>query len=94
MLVIDRSVMLTQDEISVAFRNLQGPFSARHICRFIRREMAGTQNRANTRRWRKQEGKRRVRKGGRFRGKLGRKADSVSSLPKVPLVAGDDTAPR
>lgn len=93
MLVIDRSVMLTQDGIPVAFGNLQGSFSAHHKCRFIRREMAATQNRGNTRSWRKQEGKRRARKGGRFRGKLGRIADSVSSLPKVPLVAGDDTAP-
>lgn len=27
-------------------------------------------------------------------GKNGQKADSVFSLPKVPLASGDDTAPR
>lgn len=51
-LVIDHSVVLTQDEI----RDPQGPVTAHLKCAFNGQEMAVLQNRSNAGTWRKREG--------------------------------------
>lgn len=89
LLVIDRKVVLSQDETLLAFAIAQGSFSAHQRWCFIRQEMAAIQNNPAV----EAVGKCGGRRGGRFRGKLGKKADSVSSLPEVPLASCDDTAP-
>lgn len=77
LLVIDRSVVLTQDETPLAFRDLQGSVTAHQKCGFNRQGMAVLQSRY----W-KLEAVGGV-GGERF----------VSSVPMVPLVSGDYTAP-
>lgn len=54
-LVIDHSVVLTQDETSLAFRGLQGSVTAHYKCGFNRQEMAVLQSGSNTGSWRKCE---------------------------------------
>lgn len=88
LLVIDRKVVLSQDETSLAFGMARGSFSAHRRWCFIRQEVAAIQNKSV-----EAVGKCGGRRGGEFRGKLGEKADSVSSLPEVPLVSCDDAAP-
>lgn len=46
--VIDQSVVLTQDETSLAFRDLQGSLTAHDKYGFNRQEMAALQSRFNT----------------------------------------------
>lgn len=53
LLVIDHSVVLTQDETSLAFGDPQGSVTAHHECGSNRKEMAELQSRSNAGSWTK-----------------------------------------
>lgn len=99
-------VVLTQDETSLPFTDIQVSVSA-HCRRPLylggkaavsgSQEMAAIQNKSNPRKpgeGKREEGRGRAGRGGEVQGESAKgKADSVSCVPKVPLVPFDDTAP-
>lgn len=100
-----RVVMLSLDETSLAFTDIQVSVSA-HCNRPLYlggeaaisglQEMAAIQKKSNPRKTgRREEGSGRAGRGGEVQGESAKgKADSVSCVPKVPVVPFDDTAPR
>lgn len=94
LLVIDQSVVLTQDETSLAFRDPQGSVTAHHKCGFNRQEMALLQSRSHTGSCKCEQRKNVRVKVGSSGGNGGGKLILYLLCQKVPSVSGDDTAPR